>query len=62
MNRNGNAVDAANIWMANNLSSGTVTKLLAKDGVNLGTFSVGSFPFGVALEYTSPYLRIGVPS
>jgi hypothetical protein len=43
---NGVAFDGANIWVANNLNGGTVTKLRASDGVNLVTFAVGSFPFG----------------
>jgi hypothetical protein len=31
--------------------SGTVTKLRASDGANLGTFGVGAFPIGVAFEH-----------
>jgi hypothetical protein len=42
----GIAFDGANIWVTNKLNSGTVTKLRASDGANLGTFGVGSNPMG----------------
>jgi hypothetical protein len=40
----GVAFDGANIWVVN--SNGTVTKLRASDGTNLGTFNVGASPGG----------------
>ena len=42
------AFDGANIWVAN--SAGTVTKLRASDGAVLGTFAVGTQPYGVAFD------------
>src|ERR1700679_1848266 len=42
----GVAFDGANIWTAN--SEGTVTKLRASDGTNLGNFEVGGVPTGIA--------------
>jgi DNA-binding beta-propeller fold protein YncE len=40
--------DGANIWVTN--SSGSVRKLRASDGANLGTFPVGTNPLGVAFD------------
>jgi hypothetical protein len=42
----GVAFDGANMWMSNyeNGSGGTVTKLRASDGAELGTFKVGNGP------------------
>jgi len=48
------------IWVANNLVAGTATKLRASDGANLGTFSVGSFPFGVAFDGAHIWVANGV--
>ncbi len=45
----GVAFDGANIWVANN-GDGTVSKLRARDGVNLGTFSAPGSPYGVAFD------------
>jgi hypothetical protein len=46
----GIAFDGANMWIPNN-SSGSVTKLRAKDGANLGTFSLGGdSPWAVAFD------------
>jgi len=33
-----------------NSMSNTVTKLRASDGMRLGTFSVGSYPLGIAFD------------
>jgi len=46
-NPHGVAFDGVNIWVANN---GSVTKLRASDGTNLGTFAVGTNPNGVAFD------------
>jgi YVTN family beta-propeller protein len=43
------AFDGTNIWVANS-GSNTVTKLLAATGALVGTYPVGSFPFGVAFD------------
>ena len=45
----GVAFDGADIWVTSE-GSGTVTKLRASDGANLGTFSVGGMAFGVAFD------------
>ena len=45
----GIAFDGANIWVANTLD-GTVTKLRASDGTNLGTFPTGLNPAGMAFD------------
>ena len=47
------AFDGTNIWTANfgdNISPGTVTKLLASTGAILGTYTVGIAPAGVAFD------------
>ena len=44
----GLAFDGENIWSAN--SEGTVTKLRASDGTNLGTFPAGNGPTGIAYD------------
>ena len=41
--------DGESLWVANNGSS-TVTKLKASDGSLVGTFTVGSAPFGIAFD------------
>ena len=46
----GIAFDGANIWVANWVTSGTVTKLRANDGANLGSFPVGSYPIAIAFD------------
>ena len=43
------AFDGVNIWVTNTGDS-TFTKLQASNGSNLGTFSVGSSPLGVAFD------------
>jgi len=43
------AFDGANIWVTN-WGDGTVSKLRASDGANLGTFAVGGDPNGVAFD------------
>ncbi len=43
------AFDGANVWTSNT-GDGTVTKLRASDGKVLGTFKVGSRPFGMAFD------------
>lgn len=48
-NPQGLAFDGANIWVANH-NDGTVTKLRAGDGANLGTFAVGERPQGLAFD------------
>jgi DNA-binding beta-propeller fold protein YncE len=48
----GVAFDGANIWVTN-LGGDSVTKLRASDGKLLGTFAVGSNPYGVALDAAS---------
>ncbi|MBK9990997.1 MAG: hypothetical protein IPP19_09750 [Verrucomicrobia bacterium] len=49
----GIAFDGANIWVANS-SDGTVTKLRASNGANLGTFtSGGTGPGGIAFDGTN---------
>jgi glutamine cyclotransferase len=45
----GVAFDGSSIWTANN-EDGTVTKLRASDGENLGTFQVGGNPMGLAFD------------
>jgi hypothetical protein len=45
----GMAFDGANIWTAN-FSDGTVSKLRASDGKNLGTFYVSGAPIGVTFD------------
>ncbi len=45
----GMAFDGANIWVANTLD-GTVIKLRASDGTNLGTFPTGLNPAGIAFD------------
>src|ERR1700730_4900745 len=45
----GLAFDGANIWVANYFE-GSVSKLRANDGQNLGTFKVGGEPLGVAFD------------
>jgi YVTN family beta-propeller protein len=47
------AFDGANMWITSLLSSGTVTKLRASDGTNLGTFSVGTAPQGLVFDGTN---------
>jgi YVTN family beta-propeller protein len=44
------AFDGANIWVTNSGLSGTVVKLNASDGENLGTITVGSNPRGIAFD------------
>jgi hypothetical protein len=46
----GVAFDGANIWMTGNFIAGSVTKVRASDGTNLGNFPVGTFPQGVAFD------------
>jgi hypothetical protein len=46
--------------VANNLVAGTATKLRASDGAKLGTFPVGSFPFGVAFDGAHIWVANGV--
>src|SRR3984893_3920579 len=43
----GVAFDGSNVWIANNRSK-SVTKLRASDGATLGTFALGTSPYGVA--------------
>ena len=43
------AFDGSKIWVTNEVSN-TVTKLRAADGVNLGTFNVGTNPAGVVFD------------
>jgi YVTN family beta-propeller protein len=45
----GIAFDGANIWVAN-AGDNTVTELQASNGMNLGTFNAGSYPWGVAFD------------
>src|SRR6266550_4308793 len=45
----GVAFDGASLWVSNR-SDGSVTKLKASDGSNLGTFAVGSSPEGLAFD------------
>jgi Collagen triple helix repeat (20 copies) len=54
----GIAFDRANIWVAN-ASSGTVTKLRASDGTNLGTFTVGSSVRAVAFDGANMWVSHG---
>jgi hypothetical protein len=42
------AFDGANIWVVN--ESGSVTKLQAATGANLGTFALGGSPVGIAFD------------
>ena len=42
--------DGANIWVANEGSSGTVTKLNASTGATLGTYSIGSYHDGICFR------------
>jgi len=44
----GLAFDGTNLWVANE-TDGTLTKLRAADGVNLGTVAAGFCPWGVAV-------------
>jgi YVTN family beta-propeller protein len=55
----GVAFDGTYIWVTNE-GSNTVTKLLASNGFNAGTFSVGSHPWGVAVNNTNGLLTIWV--
>ena len=43
------AFDGSNIWVSN-LGGGTVTKLRASDGTNLGSFAAGDSPVGIAFD------------
>jgi DNA-binding beta-propeller fold protein YncE len=45
----GSTFDASNIWVAN-YGANTVTKLRGVDGVNLGTFNVGTKPIAIAFD------------
>ena len=45
----GVAFDGANIWVTN-YGSGNVTRLRASNGAVLGTFTVGTNPYGVAFD------------
>jgi len=49
------AFDGANIWVSD--GSG-LTKLRAKDGVNLGTFAIGSNPRGMAFDGSNIWVAI----
>jgi hypothetical protein len=42
--------DGSNIWVTNDVVNGTVTKLRASDGTNLGSFAVGGNPIGAAFD------------
>ena len=48
----GIAFDGANIWVAK-FRSNNVTKLLASDGANLGTFAAVDIPHAIAFDGTS---------
>lgn len=55
----GLAFDGADIWVANN-GDGTVTKLRASDGKNLGTFPVnGGAPYGLAFDGANIWVGAG---
>jgi len=56
----GLAFDGQNIWSAN--SEGTVTKLRASDGKDLGTFSFGqgTYPFWLAFDGESMWVANGL--
>jgi DNA-binding beta-propeller fold protein YncE len=43
------AFDGTNIWVTND-GNNTVTKLLASTGTFVGTYSVGSVPWGVVFD------------
>ncbi len=51
------AFDGANIWVPND--GGTVTKLRASDGKDLGTFTVGCDGSGVAFDGVDLWLTSG---
>jgi hypothetical protein len=50
------AFDGANIWVGN-YNAGTVVKLRASDGANLGTFSVDS-PSGIVFDGVNVWIAI----
>ncbi len=56
----GVAFDGANIWTAN--SEGTVTKLRASDGANLGNFEVGGLPTGIAFDGANMWVTDNSPN
>jgi len=58
-NPQGVTFDGANIWVANNQSPRTVTKLRASDGAELGTFNVGINPIGVAFDGANIWVANG---
>src|ERR1700686_3143235 len=51
----GLAFDGQNVWSANS-GEGTVTKLRASDGTNLGNFPAGNGPIGVAFDGASMWV------
>jgi YVTN family beta-propeller protein len=55
----GVAFDGTYIWVTNS-GSNTVTKLLASNGFVEGTLTVGSYPYGVAINDTNAQLTIWV--
>jgi DNA-binding beta-propeller fold protein YncE len=54
----GLAFDGANMWVTNELG-GSVTKLRASDGSNLGVFPVGDGPTGVAFDGANIWVANG---
>lgn len=55
----GVAFDGTNVWVANS-GSNTVTKLLASNGFVEGTITVGSYPYGVAVDSINGQTNIWV--
>ena len=54
----GLAFDGANIWVSNQYG-GSVTKLRASDGANLGTFPAASGAWGIAFDGTNIWVAGG---
>ncbi|MFN8513519.1 MAG: YncE family protein [Chloroflexia bacterium] len=52
------AFDGTNIWIANK-DGGSVTKLRASDGFNLGTINVGTNPGGLAFDGANIWVSVG---
>jgi len=52
------AFDGIHIWVA---ATNTVTKLRASDGANVGTFPVGSGPYGVAFDGANIWVTNNTP-
>ena len=55
------AFDGANVWVTNLLDN-TVSKLRASDGINLGNFPTGKFPWVIAFDGSSIWVASnGIP-